>query len=204
MKVKNTNKSKKQIKYKKRKTLKQKGSGGNTSKTKLDKEENVNLMLPTQNPNSAFYNPTPIKIRSPPRVHKMQRQGTTDSLTEIHPISSMEEKRLRDMGRVTMDHNRTRKIPTFKRFSVVPPQDYDPYRPASVPIMKTNSFEPIKSVKIRSLSDMERGIPTFRKVNSFDKYLNKYIEDPEESPPYFGGKKCKHKNNKTCKHCKKK
>ena len=51
---------------------------------------------------------------------------------------------------------------------------------------------------------MERGIPMFRKVNSFDKYLNKYVEDPEESPPYFGGKKCKNKNNKTCKHCKKK
>ena len=203
MKVKNTNKSKKQIKYKKRKTLKQKGSGGNTSKTKLDKEENVNLMLPTQNPNSAFYNPTPIKIRSPPRVHKMQRRGTNDSLTEIQPISSMEEKRLRDMSRVTMDHNRTRKIPEFKRFSVVPAQDYDPYRPASVPIMRTNSFEPIKPLRNRSLSDMENAIPRFRKVNSFNKYLNEYMRG-EEDPPYFGGKKCKHKNNKTCKRCKKK
>ena len=41
---------------------------------------------------------------------------------------------------------------------------------------------------------MERGI-LLRKVNSFDKYLNKYMEDPEESPPYFEEKN-KHKNNK--------
>lgn len=201
MKVKNTNKSKKQIKYKKRKTLKQRGSGGTLSKSNLNEDE---IEIPLQNPNSAFYNPGSIKVRSPPRVHKMKRKSTNDRLSSIQPISSMEEKRLRDMGSVTMDHNRTRKIPAFKRFSVVPPQNYDPYRPASVPIMKTNSFEPINPVKFRSLSDMERGIPMFRKVNSFDKYLNKYVEDPEESPPYFGGKKCKHKNNKTCKHFKKK
>jgi len=201
MKVKNTNKSKKQIKYKKRKTLKQRGSGGTLSKSNLSENS---FDLPLQNSTSAFYSPSPIKVRSPPRIHKMQRKSTNDRLSAIQPISSMEEKRLRDMGKVNMDHNRTRKIPAFKRFSVVPPQNYDPYRPASVPIMKTNSFEPIKPVKFRSLSDMERGIPPFRKVNSFDKYLNKYMEDPEESPPYFGGKKCKHKNNKTCKHCKKK
>lgn len=40
-------------------------------------------MLPTQNLRSAYYNPSPIKVRSPPRVQKMQRQSDDNELNKI-------------------------------------------------------------------------------------------------------------------------
>lgn len=200
MKVKNTNKSKKQIKYKKTRTFKQRGSGGTINKSKNNKDG-----LLTQTPENEPSKPIYFRPISPPKVHKMQKRSTGDNQGTIIPISSLEEKRLRDMSRGPIDSSRTRKMPQFKRFTHVPYQHYDSNRSTPIPIMKANSIEPINSVKhSQSLSDMERGIPTFKKVNSFDKYLNKYVNDEEESPPYFGGKKCKHKNNKTCKRCKKK